>query len=60
MPSASLQHWLNDRIPRLNEVEIQCAASQALAPPNPLLHEENLRGYIVLLSATSRGSAALG
>ena len=55
MPSTSLKRWLNDRIPRLNEVEIQCAASQALTPPNPLLHEENLRGYIVLLSAHFQG-----
>ncbi len=55
MPSASLQNWLNDRVPRLNEVEIQCAVSQALTPPNPLLHEENLRGYVVLLSAHFQG-----
>ncbi len=55
MPSVSLQHWLNDRMPRLNEVDSQCATSQALVPPNPLLHEENLRGYIVLLSAHFQG-----
>jgi hypothetical protein len=55
MPSASLQYRLNDRMPRLNAIDIQCAASQALAPPNPLLHEENLRGYIVLLSAHFQG-----
>jgi len=55
MPSASLQYWLNDRMLGLNEIEIQCAASQALAPPNPRLREENLRGYIVLLSAHFQG-----
>lgn len=52
MPSASLQHWRNDRLPRLNEIDAQCATSQALTPSNPLLHEENVRGYIVLLSFT--------
>ena len=55
MPSASLQHWVNDRMPCLNEIETQCAASQALAPTNPRLCEEYLRGYIVLLSAHFQG-----
>jgi hypothetical protein len=55
MPSASLQYWLNDRLLRLNEIETQCAASQALVPPNLRLSEENLRGYIVLLSAHFQG-----
>jgi len=55
MPSASLQYWLNDRLLRLNEIETQCAASQALVPPNQRLREENLRGYIVLLSAHFQG-----
>ena len=55
MPSASLQHWQNERLPRLNQVEIQFTASQVLAPPNPRLSEENLRGYIVLLSAHFQG-----
>jgi hypothetical protein len=31
------------------------AASRALAPPNPRLSEENLRAYIVLLSAHFQG-----
>ena len=35
MPSASLQHWLNDRMPRLNEIDSQCSTSRALIPPNP-------------------------
>ncbi len=55
MPSASLQHWQNERLPRLNAVESQLAASLALAPANPRLSEENLRGYIVLLSAHFQG-----
>jgi hypothetical protein len=55
MPSASLQHWRNDRIPRLNAIDAQCAASLLLAPPDRLLHEENVRGYIVLLSAHFQG-----
>jgi hypothetical protein len=55
MPSASLQHWVNDRMLRLHEIEAQCAASQALDPPNPRLCEENLRGFIVLLSAHFQG-----
>jgi hypothetical protein len=55
MPSASLQHWVNDRVPRLTEIEAQGATSQALAPSNPRLREENLRGYIMLLSAHFQG-----
>src|SRR5271166_868705 len=55
MPSASLQHWVNDRVPRLTEIEAQCATSQALVPSNPQLREENLRGYIMLLSAHFQG-----
>ena len=55
MPSASLQHWVNDRVPRLTEIEAQCATSQALVPSNPRLREENLRGYIMLLSAHFQG-----
>jgi hypothetical protein len=55
MPSASLLHWQNDRMPRLGEVEAQCAASLVLAPPQPNLVEENLRGYVLLLSAHFQG-----
>ena len=44
-----------ERLPRLNEVQAQLAASRALAPPNPRLSEENLRAYIVLLSAALPG-----
>ena len=55
MPSASLLGWQNDRMPRLNEIDIQCAACLGLTPPNPNLIEENLRGYVLLLSAHFQG-----
>lgn len=55
MPSASLLRWQNDRLPNLAEVEAQCAASLALAPPNARLADENLRGYVLLLSAHFQG-----
>jgi len=55
MPSGALESWLTDRIPRLTEIDTQCAASMALVPPNPHLQEENLRGYLLLLSAHFQG-----
>jgi hypothetical protein len=55
MPSASLLHWQNERMLRLTEVELQCAASLAAVPVNPRLIDENLRGYAVLLSAHFQG-----
>jgi hypothetical protein len=55
MPSISLQTWRNDRMPRLMHVDLQCAASLAALPPNPHLADENLRGYVVLLSAHFQG-----
>src|SRR3954468_10292259 len=55
MPSASLQRWQTDRMPRLTEVDSQYAASLVLAPPQPNLVEENLRGYVMLLSAHFQG-----
>ena len=57
MPSASLLRWQTGRMPSLAELDTQCAASLALAPPNPRLAEENLRGYVVLLSAHFQGFA---
>jgi len=51
MPSASLLQWQNDRMPRLAAFETQSAASLAVVPPNPQLTDENLLGYVVLLSA---------
>jgi hypothetical protein len=55
VPSASLLHWQNDRMPRLQEFDLQCAASLMATPPNARLIEENLRGYVVLLSAHFQG-----
>jgi hypothetical protein len=55
MPSASLQQWRNDRMPRLAAVAGQCAACLALVPPQPALAEESLRGYVLLLSAHFQG-----
>ncbi len=55
MPSASLQHWQNDRIPNLREIDLQCAATLALTPLNHRLVDENLRGYVLLLSAHFQG-----
>ena len=55
MPSVSLQQWRTERMLSLQEIDTQCATSLALAPPNPRLSEENLRGYIVLLSAHFQG-----
>ena len=42
-------------MPRLGEVEAQCAASLALTPTRPNLVEENLRGCVLLLSAHFQG-----
>lgn len=55
MPSTSLNLWRTDRMPRLNEVDVQCTASLALAPPNLQLVDENIRGFILLLSAHFQG-----
>jgi hypothetical protein len=55
MPSASLQQWRNDRLPRLRQVDLQCAASLAARPVNAHQIDENLRGYVVLLSAHFQG-----
>jgi hypothetical protein len=53
--SVFLQRWQNDRKPRLAEVNAHCAAAAALAPPNALLAEESLRGYVMLLSGHFQG-----
>jgi hypothetical protein len=42
-------------MPNLAEVEVQCAATVAAVPPNLRLIEENLRGYVLLLSAHFQG-----
>jgi hypothetical protein len=51
MPAVSLQVWHIDRMLSLQEIDTQFGTSLALVPPNPRLRDENLRGYIVLLSA---------
>jgi hypothetical protein len=55
MPSASLIQWQSNRMPRLHQVELQCAAVLAAPVPNPDLLDENLRGYVLLLSAHFQG-----
>ena len=55
MPSSALNLWQTDRMPRLAQVDAQCTTVFALVPPNPRLAEENLRGYVVLLSAHFQG-----
>jgi hypothetical protein len=42
-------------MPSLQEIDTQCAASLAATSANPRLAEENVRGYIVLLSAHFQG-----
>jgi hypothetical protein len=42
-------------MPRLQQVDVQCAASLAAPAPNPQLIDENLRGYVLLLSAHFQG-----
>src|SRR5262249_10309443 len=54
-PSASLLQWQNDRMPRLAQVQLQCAACLAMVPANALLIDENLRGYVMSLSAHFQG-----
>jgi hypothetical protein len=55
MPSASLLDWQNDRMLRLGLIDAQCAASVAAIPSDPHLVEENLRGYVLALSAHFQG-----
>src|SRR5688572_16402633 len=55
MPSASLHRWTKDRLPRLGNIDAQCAGCIAAVPPNPGLIDENLRAYVVLLSAHFQG-----
>ncbi len=55
MPSNSLLRWQNDRMPRLAQIDAQCAAAGAAAASNPQLIDENLRGYVMALSAHFQG-----
>ena len=55
MPSLSLLRWQNDRMVRLARIDAQCAASLATTPPDAQLVEENLRGYVLAVSAHFQG-----
>jgi|SRR5271166_2468660 len=55
MPSASFVRWQTDRMPRLTQIDGQCATALAVAAPNPHLTDENLRGYVMALSAHFQG-----
>lgn len=55
MPSVALLTWRNDRMARLAAVDAHCVAAAALLPPNPLLAEESLCGYVMLLSGHFQG-----
>jgi hypothetical protein len=55
MPSASLLRWQNDRQTRLGAIDAQCVVSLAVTPAQPGLVEENLRGFVLLLSAHFQG-----
>ncbi len=54
MPSTALTMWTNDRLPRLNGYDAECAAKFAPGPPTALA-DEMLRGYVMLLSANLQG-----
>jgi hypothetical protein len=55
MPSASLLNWQTVRLASLGHIDAQCAASIAAVPLNAALVDENLRGYVLLLSAHFQG-----
>lgn len=55
MPSASLLRWQNDRLARLREIEAHCLATVTAVPPNPLLADESLKSFVLLLSGHFQG-----
>lgn len=55
MPSHALIRWQTDRLARLNRIEAQNVAVNAALPPDPALIDENLRGFVLLLSAHFQG-----
>jgi hypothetical protein len=57
MPSASLLKWQQTRLTNLGLIESQCASCLAAVPSNGALIEENLRAYVLLLSAHFQGFA---
>jgi len=54
MPSNALLDWQNNRMRRLTEVDAQCGSTSSIVPL-PDLADENLRGFVVLLSAHFQG-----
>ena len=46
---------MTDRTPRLNQIDAQCAACNAAVPANAHLVDENIRGFILLLSVHFQG-----
>jgi len=55
MPSTSLLHWRNERMARLAQLDSQCVATVGAPVPSPELIDENLRGYVMALSAHFQG-----
>lgn len=55
MPSSSLTLWRTDRRPRLRAISDQCLAVGRASPTDPRLEDENIRGYLLLLSAHFQG-----
>jgi hypothetical protein len=55
MPSASLLNWQNVRLSNLALIDVQCAACVGTSQPNLALIDENLRAYVLLLSAHFQG-----
>ena len=55
MPSIALNQWQTDRMARLDQVDAHCAAVFGVPAPLPLLAEEALQGYVMLLSGHFQG-----
>ena len=55
MSSQSLRESRTDRLPRLNVVDAQNVALATAHPANPQAIDENLRGFVMLLSAHFQG-----
>ncbi len=55
MPSAALAYWTADRTAGLDDIHAQCAAGLISTAPNARLADENLRGYVMLVSAHFQG-----
>jgi hypothetical protein len=55
MSSVALAHWRSTRLRNLAEVDAQCENTISGSPLNQRLAEENIRGYVMLLSAHFQG-----